>query len=161
MQEKQVTTKEMFGDYIVYSDGRIWSKCCNRFLTQFINNQYYYVSIKGKLIAVHRLVATAFIPNPNKLPQVNHKDEDKLNNDVSNLEWCDAAYNSRYGARPAKISAALTGRPKGPMSEQHKRSISNTLKGRPSPNKGKVRSEEARRKQAESLRNNWKIRKAQ
>ena len=46
---------------------------------------------------VHRLVAEAFIPNPNNLPCVNHKDENKLNNSVDNLEWCDRLYNVRYG----------------------------------------------------------------
>lgn len=46
---------------------------------------------------MHRLVAKAFIPNPNKLEYINHKDEDKMNNNVSNLEWCTAKYNSNFG----------------------------------------------------------------
>lgn len=46
--------------------------------------------------SVHRLVAQAFIPNPDNLPQVNHKDENKLNNKVDNLEWCTQIYNVNY-----------------------------------------------------------------
>lgn len=52
-----------------------------------------------KTYKVHRLVAIAFIDNPKNLPEVNHKDEDKTNNNVSNLEWCDAKYNLTYGSR--------------------------------------------------------------
>ena len=48
---------------------------------------------------VHRLVAQAFIPNPYNLPQINHKDENKANNCVDNLEWCDGKYNANYGTR--------------------------------------------------------------
>ena len=64
-------------------------------------NGYRVVSLyckgKSKRFFVHRLVASAFIQNHNNLPQVNHKDEDKTNNKVSNLEWCDAKYNTNYG----------------------------------------------------------------
>lgn len=52
---------------------------------------------KRKGFLVHRLVAMAFIPNPDNLPFINHKDECGLNNCVDNLEWCDRLYNVRYG----------------------------------------------------------------
>ena len=57
-------------------------------------------SSKGyKKYLIHRLVALAFIPNPNNLLQINHKDENKLNNNVNNLEWCNNSYNHNYGKR--------------------------------------------------------------
>lgn len=57
---------------------------------------------------MHRLVAQAFIPNPSKFPQVNHKDEDKRNNHVTNLEWCSQKYNSAYGTRGQRIAEKLS-----------------------------------------------------
>ena len=59
---------------------------------------------KQKYVRIHRLVAQAFIPNPNNLPQVNHKDENKGNNNVENLEWCTTTYNINYGGRTEKAS---------------------------------------------------------
>lgn len=56
-----------------------------------------------KVSKIHRLVAEAFIPNPNNFIQINHKDENKTNNNVSNLEWCNAKYNSNYGTRTNRI----------------------------------------------------------
>lgn len=53
---------------------------------------------------IHRLVADAFIPNPNNYKEVNHKDENKTNNYVDNLEWCSAKYNNNYGTRITRVS---------------------------------------------------------
>ena len=68
-----------------------------------------YLRLPGskKTYKIHRLVAEAFIPNPDNLPQINHIDENKENNIVSNLEWCTAEYNLNYGSHNKKISQAL------------------------------------------------------
>lgn len=63
-----------------------------------------------KMLAVHRLVAQAFIPNPHNYPIINHKDEDKGNNRADNLEWCTVLYNDNYGERTQKIRDTLKGR---------------------------------------------------
>ena len=55
-----------------------------------------YKNTKIQRKRIHRLVAEAFIPNPNNLPEVNHKDENKANNRVDNLEWCTHQYNFQY-----------------------------------------------------------------
>ena len=75
-------------------------------------NGYYRVILTKdgveKNKSVHRLVATAFLENPENLPCVNHKDENPSNNNVSNLEFCDQKYNINYGNRNKKVSNKMT-----------------------------------------------------
>lgn len=72
--------------------------------------KYYAVDIRingdKKTVLVHRLVAKMFIPNPDNLPQINHKDENTHNNKSDNLEWCSRSYNCSYGNRMSKIKKA-------------------------------------------------------
>lgn len=75
-----------------------------RILKPFYNGKGYmlvkmYKDNKKYTKKIHRLVAQAFIPNIDNLPQINHKDENKQNNKADNLEWCDNWYNSHYGSK--------------------------------------------------------------
>ena len=79
---------------------RILKPCTDRY-------GYLYVNLcknnKQKKFTVHRLVAEAFLPNPDNLPCVNHKDECKSNNVVNNLEWCSYSYNINFGTRNKRM----------------------------------------------------------
>lgn len=135
------------GYYEVDQFGRVYG--CDRVVHVEDNGREYDKPIKGKQLKqtthsagykvvgltkdgttkgtyVHRIVAEAFIPNPDNLPMVNHKDEDKSNNFVDNLEWCTAAYNSTYGSAIERSSEKKRG---VPLSEKHKEDIAKSLKG--------------------------------
>ena len=87
--------------YKYNSDGKILSPLQD-------GNGYFFIHLskngKAKMCTIHRLVAEAFISNPSNFPVVNHKDENKQNNYVENLEWCTPAYNLAYGTRLERIS---------------------------------------------------------
>ena len=102
------------GRYKISTDGRVKSfaqdKENGRIKNGYLNHDGYRIILLydgnggKKWHFVHRLVAQAFIPNPDNLPQVNHMDEDKENNRVENLEWCDNDYNIHYGTRNERVA---------------------------------------------------------
>lgn len=107
-----------FPNYLISNRGRVYSLPRVRYDNPRYNKRgklliprlgrqgYLYVCLcnKGKVTTkkIHRLVAETFVPNPENLDCVNHKDEIKTNNFVENLEWCTNAYNLRYGDRLSK-----------------------------------------------------------
>lgn len=116
------------GLYEVSSYGRVRNSKTYRILKHWTTFGYLMVGLSGrKKFYVHRLVAETFIPNIEKLPQVNHKDEDKTNNRVDNLEWCTAKYNINYGSRTERqkntnISSGLwTGMSKNDYAKQYRK----------------------------------------
>ena len=95
------------GLYQVSNLGRVKSVLSKKILKQYEDSSHYkrvrfYKDGKHKDYSVHRLVATAFIPNPDKLPCVNHKSEIVSENFADNLEWCSNKYNSNYGTTQAR-----------------------------------------------------------
>lgn len=93
-------------DYSVSNLGRVKSR--KRKKTKILktmrdNKGYLRVDLDNKTYKVHRLVASCFLDNPDNLSQVNHKDENKENNCVNNLEWCNNKYNANYGSRVTPI----------------------------------------------------------
>lgn len=113
MEEKWVRIND-FDNYEISNYGRLksYAKSKDGKITTGVKDKKGYLVVrlynnnykKGKDFKVHRLVAMAFLDNPDNLPEVNHKDEDKTNNCVDNLEWCDTKYNVNYGTRTERAA---------------------------------------------------------
>ena len=100
-------------------NGKICRK--NVFLSTKASHDKQYITValcrdgEKKPIQVHRLVAEAFVPNPNSLPFVNHKDENPSNNCADNLEWCTHEYNLQYSMERNKPYKTKRERPKNEL----------------------------------------------
>lgn len=107
MKEVWKDVKHYEGLYKISNFGRIWSYKTNQYRHPSVKDNGYLAIVLHKDGVkrneyIHRLVALTFLENPNGYPQINHKDEDKQNNRVDNLEWCDAQYNNTYGTARAR-----------------------------------------------------------
>ena len=100
--------------YLISNTGVVKNSITGQILSQNITKEgYSRVTIRDYLhrplkLLVHRLVAIAFCENPNNYDIVNHKDEDKLNNNASNLEWCTQKYNRNYGNANLKLARKIS-----------------------------------------------------
>lgn len=97
------------GRYAITSCGKVWSYRSNKFLKPQKDKDGYLVvdlvvNYQRKNYKIHRLVAEAYIPNPENKPQVNHRDENKENNCINNLDWMTGKENCNYGTRNQRLS---------------------------------------------------------
>ena len=104
MDKRNIILNELPTNFWIYENGKLYNEKTKRFLKGGINKGYHFYSLyfngKQYIAYTHRLVAEYFIPNSNKLPVVHRKDENKLNNDVNNLEWTTYKENTQKSLKP-------------------------------------------------------------
>ena len=113
MSEVETFVKiEGFENYEVSNLGRVRNIKSGRVLKPYLNHGYLMLCLYGynkrKNLLLHRIIATAFIDNHEEKPCVNHIDENKLNNDLSNLEWCTERENNIHGTRTKRAAGKLS-----------------------------------------------------
>ena len=120
-----------FDNYQIFEDGRVWSKKMRKYLKPFKDSRgYLFVYIKdnnGKYYnkRIHRLIAEAFIPNPDNKPYIDHINTDKTDNRIKNLRWATMSENNNNPITKKKISDTLMG---VKLSEERKRKISEGIR---------------------------------
>lgn len=103
--EKWLPIKNFEDRYRISSFGNVYSlRSGRKIIPQLQKSGYLNVKIDGRTYNIHRMVAEHFIQNPNIYPCINHKDGDKQNNHVDNLEWCTPSYNLNYNGNRKRIA---------------------------------------------------------
>ena len=101
---------EFVKDYLIYEDGRVWSKKTNMFMSiSKCSEGYPRVTVKQKLYRIHRLLAIHYIPNPDNLPFVDHINRDRTDNRLCNLRWVSHAENNDNKAVKTRAKSGIRG----------------------------------------------------
>jgi hypothetical protein len=118
--------------YLISPRGAVYSIRSKKLISPFVSSGYSQVELNVNGVArkhlIHRLVAEAYLPNPNGLPCVNHKDGNKLNNEVSNLEWCTYKENMEHASEHGLLKSIGSNNPASKLTEEEVKYIKSVYK---------------------------------